>query len=210
MAIFNEILVGRFNKSLQKVFGIKGSPPVRQLGGEITPSWQIMNGVEMRYLEQWNRFSASVLVAANVGNTSQFRFTNNIGSNVLAVIEKLIISTSVAGEVDIVNVARQVLVSGAVPDLTTFAPFIMDARAGDTTTGSTCHVSSSNVTNQIATVSGRVQTLALTSIDLIVDEDHQWAILPQTLFQVQTQVANNQLIAWIIWRERYLEESERQ
>src|SRR5882672_510048 len=89
MARFNEILVGRFNRSLQKLFAMKGGPPAPQLASEVSVNHQLLSGVENRYLEGWNRFGVSVQVAAGgAGNRSAFRIRNPKGSNVIGVIEK--------------------------------------------------------------------------------------------------------------------------
>jgi hypothetical protein len=213
MARLNEILSGRFNRALQKLTSIKGGPPAAQLSTEIQPSLPFFSGVENRYLESWNLFSTAFLVTANAANISQFRLTNDFGTNVIAVLEKLLISTSIAQEVDITQVNYQVLVGGHVPDLTTQATFALDARQGNpqnVAPQAVIHASSSNVTNSNANIVGRVQLLANTPFDLISDElGGDWPLLPQTLFQVQNTVANAALVGWVRWRERFLEDSER-
>src|SRR5260370_12899082 len=82
MAIFNEILEGRFNRGLQKLFAIKGGPPVRQLGGEIMPVHPLRSGVENLWLEGWNRFVAFTDLTTRVGQIVGVRMRNPIGSNV--------------------------------------------------------------------------------------------------------------------------------
>ncbi len=211
MARFNEILSGRFNRALQKLTSMKGGPPAAQLSSEIQPSIPFFSGVENRYLESWNKFSTAFLVTANAGNISQFRLTNDIGTNVICVIEKILISVSIAQEVDIAHVNYQVLVGGHVPDLTTQATFSLDARQGNpqnVAPQSVLHASASNVSNVNANIAGRVQLLANTPFDLILPDD-DWPLLPQTLFQVQNTVANAALVGWVVWRERFLEDSER-
>src|SRR5437879_1331505 len=89
MARYNEILVGRFNRFLQKVFAMKGEPPAPQLAGEISPNFQLFSGVENRYLEAWDRFAAGVNVAPVAGNLSGIRLRNPAGSNIVAVLERV-------------------------------------------------------------------------------------------------------------------------
>src|SRR5260370_39141970 len=86
MAIFNEILEGRFNRGLQKLFAIKGGPPVRQLGGEIMPVHPLRSGVENLWLEGWNRFVAFTDLTSCVGQIVGVRMRNPIGSHVCAVL----------------------------------------------------------------------------------------------------------------------------
>src|SRR5258707_13299714 len=89
MARFNEILVGRYNRFLQKLFSMKGGPPSAQLATEITPNLNLFNGIENRYLESWFRYGAAPGLAAVVGANPGFRFRNPAGSNVIAMVEKL-------------------------------------------------------------------------------------------------------------------------
>src|SRR5260370_34272425 len=87
MANFNEILEGRFNRGLQKLFAIKGGPPVRQLGGEIMPVHPLRSGVENLWLEGWNRFVAFTDLTSGVGQIVGVRMRNPIGSNVMGGLE---------------------------------------------------------------------------------------------------------------------------
>jgi len=87
MAVYNEILAGRFNRALQKLFGIKGPPAVPQLGGEIVPSVSMFYGVENRYLEAWERFGFQIVQAAVVGQAGSFRLRNPVNSGTIAAVQ---------------------------------------------------------------------------------------------------------------------------
>jgi hypothetical protein len=72
MARYNEILVGRYNRMLQKLFGTKGDPPSPQLAGDIQPSFGLFSGNEHRYLEAWQRYVGVIeklAVAVSVADT---------------------------------------------------------------------------------------------------------------------------------------------
>src|SRR5229473_5047766 len=97
MAVYNEILAGRFNRALQKLFGIKGPPAVPQLGGEIVPSVSMFYGVENRYLEAWERFGFQIVQAAVVGQAGSFRLRNPVNSGTIAVLEKITVWSGAAG-----------------------------------------------------------------------------------------------------------------
>src|SRR5713101_6850733 len=99
MGIFNEILAGRYNRALQKQFAIKGSPPVRQLGGEVTPQVSLFYGRENRFTETWNVFGQLHNVPALAANLSQSRLRNPFGSNVIAVVEKITFSSGLANQI---------------------------------------------------------------------------------------------------------------
>src|SRR5260370_18480671 len=95
MARYNEILVGRYNRMLQKLFGMKGGVVAPQLASEISAAFPLFSGVENRYLESWNRFTSVVNQVALAGTPAQWQLRNTT-SNVIAVIEKLTISSSTA------------------------------------------------------------------------------------------------------------------
>src|SRR5216684_1967801 len=101
MARFNEINVGRYNRALQKLLGMKGEASVPILASEIAPSFVLPYGVENRYLEQWNRFGLGMNVTATAGNQSAFRLRNPAGSNVIAVVEVLTYSVFLNNDVGV-------------------------------------------------------------------------------------------------------------
>src|SRR5882672_9836321 len=135
MAKFNEILVGRFNKLLIKMFSMKGQAPAPQLASEITPSFTFLMGVETRYLEGWNRFSGSLSAGPVAAQTDGFQLRNPVNSGVVAVIEQITISISIAGQCTISQQG-----SGVAGDLiNTFTGFRVDPRGNPT---SSCIISS--------------------------------------------------------------------
>jgi len=213
MAIFNEIQVGRFNKALQKLFGIKGPPPIRQLAGEVQPGLQLGAGEENRWLEGWNTYwSATAGIVGAAANSPTWRMTNNIGSNVIAVIEKIVVGTIAATLIDVSFQNQQPLVSGVVPDLTILPSFGMDGRnvqaglAGQ----ATLHVSTSTLTNNAGQLIHKRQTQAGVDLDLILFDDQEIIMVPQSLLNIFAEASASTLFVSVQWRERYLEESERQ
>src|SRR5258708_10109219 len=91
MAKFNEILVGRVNRGLQKLFGIKGGPPVPTLASEVMPVHPLFSGRENRYLEGWNTFALTRGQVAVAGITPVVRLRNPVGSNIIAIFERLLV-----------------------------------------------------------------------------------------------------------------------
>ncbi len=88
MAVYNEIGIGRWNRFIQKITDIKGSPPARQLASEIVFQHPIFHGQENRYLESWDRFGVGLSVGPIAAQQSGLRLVNPSGSNVIAVVEK--------------------------------------------------------------------------------------------------------------------------
>src|SRR5437667_10657224 len=99
----------------------------------------MFHGAENRYLEGWNRFCAAATIAAGgAGNSSVAQLTNLAGSNVIAVIEKILI---VAGASDLFLI-RQALGTGNLPSIVTTVP--LDTRW---CTSSTLTFTTSNTTD---------------------------------------------------------------
>jgi len=58
MALFNEILVGRLNRWVQKFYAIKsGSASLTQLLPTVQTTNQLQSGNEDRYLQGWQRYA---------------------------------------------------------------------------------------------------------------------------------------------------------
>ena len=205
MAIYNEILVGRFNRSLQKLFGIKGSPPVRQVAGEISPTHTLAAGVELRFLEQWNRYGFATFVAAAAGINGTLRIRNPVGSNVLFVLEK----ASAGGEGASDSVRLGMVETNA--DLVASATGInnrIDRRQGST--GSNAILSNSDLTHPGSTISTLIGVIpAVTMYEFITYENQEIPVLPGQAVDLWAGAVNQQVICSLLWRERYLEESER-
>src|SRR5882762_127110 len=200
MGIFNEILVGRFNRSLQKAFGIKGSPPVRQLGGEITPAVQIASGIENRYLEAWNRWLMGSGIGPVAAINSTLRLRNPLGSNIIAVIEKATFSESVN---DLLRIGF--VVTNA--DLGVFA--VNAANRVDPrqqSVGPNLIISTTAALQGSLISSYIVALTANVAYELIQDSDHQIPLLPGSAIDFWANTVNTQLNASVLWRERYLEE----
>src|SRR6266852_6733419 len=124
MARLNEILVGRFARGLQKVFGIKGPVPVATLAPEIMPVVVIPVGVENRYLEGWFRFGQNPATTAVAAQFGGIRLRNPAGGNIIVVIEKLTISSAGVTDSPIVELSP-----GITTDLTTLlTPQRIDGR----------------------------------------------------------------------------------
>src|SRR5438034_3476406 len=103
MARFNEILVGRYNRFVQKLLSMKGDAPVPQLASEFQPIIPTFSGVENRYLEGWDRFSITLSQTAVAAQTNGLQFRNPAGSNVIAVFEKWAFLSNGVGDTFVLN-----------------------------------------------------------------------------------------------------------
>jgi hypothetical protein len=207
MARFNEILVGRYNRAIQKLFSMKGSAPAPQLASEISTAFVFFYGAENRYLEGWERFGISVTVGASPANIACHRIRNPGGSNVVAVLEKIEIGSSSTDTPQLVH-------GTTIVDLGTVQPLTnsnFDSRGRPTPT---CIVSSQAsaaaapaMTNQRSIAQPNLS--AVSNYDIINTDICEIPLLPGDGYQVQSITVNLQLLVSFWWRERFLEDSER-
>lgn len=211
MAVYNELQVGRFNRLLQKLSGIKGPPPVRQLGTEILPVWPMFWGNELRYLESWFMYANTVNIAANVGFPSGVRIRNPVGSNIVAVFMKLVLNNPTGGA------AINYQIVGPTPatpanDLPTVVTSNtrFDARGQQ---NSQLVITQSNTTAGLNTLGNIWYQLftpaAVNNTDVILTDDEEFPLLPGDAITMCTNSFNSAIACTFMWRERFLEDSER-
>jgi hypothetical protein len=209
MALYNEILAGRYNRFLQKLFSMKGEPPSPQLGGEIAPAFPLFSGAENRYLESWQRFGLAVDTAlAAAGNRPAVRIRNPVGSNVVAVIERIIVWSIVAATDAYLfyNAVATVLPTENAANLTGTQIDVRGGQIGSTAILSTSINFGLLGTNPIA----HVPLTAGTGIfDFIITDIHEMPMAPGSEYTVVPTTFASELVVSILWRERFLEESER-
>jgi hypothetical protein len=204
MAIFNEILVGRYNRALQKLFGIKGPPPVRQIAGEISPSVGMFYGVENRFTEAWDVFENVVSQAGVAAQDSRVMLRNPAGQNVFAVVESILISNVNAA---VQNVNVELGTFGA--NLATVAQTLsLDGRQRRQSSALISFANS--VPPGVFAFLRKLPALAAgASIELMQYENQEYPLAPGDGLQIRTVELNVFLRISIRWRERFLEESER-
>lgn len=204
MAKYNEILTGRHNRFIQKLFGMKGSPPAPQLSGDIQMSHPFFHGAENRILESWNLWGGSAVIPAVAAIVATAQIRMPAGTNVVAVIEKIVIATTgVASEIDL-------SVTNVGGDLATvIATTTRDTRNGGGVQ-STATVSNNTNTNPgSGSVFLRALIPANSQVDLLLYDDQQLVLTPGNIFRLASTVANQNLLYTFFWRERVLEEGER-
>jgi len=185
---------------------MKGDAVSPQLAGEIQPSFTFPVGVEFRYLEQWNKFSIATQVT-EVGGVSPTRFQlrNPAVSNVVGVVEHLVCNSSVALDTVQLSLGTQ----GA--DLTAVLTGQRLDRRIQVATGNL--IPSSATSGGPASPQIGLFGLAPTGegLQMIYTENQEIPILPgDALVLSPTGVAaGSVLTVWTMWRERFLEESER-
>ena len=212
MAVYNEILVGRFNRFLQKYLSMKGEPPARQLSTEIMAVFPLELGqsVELRTIGGWTRYAIAYQVGPVAAVNSGFRFRMPAAANVVAVFEKLQFQSTVA------DTAPALTQAPTATDLSTpKAGQRLDPRGN---TNSALIISAQTTTPAlvgppIATIwQGDIPAApaAGSLVDIVTADDQELTVLPGDALQFATSAVNTTLyLVSAIWRERQLEESER-
>lgn len=208
MAIFNEILAPRYARALQKLFGIKGSVPVRQLAGEVSVAFPLFSGSENRFLETWDRFGNVQGPTGGAGQSAGVRFRNPANSRVIAVVELILISNPSAAAI---NVSLQRATTNT--DLTTVVGLtnnrLPDARQPRSTPALILSTDTNAPATGITMLGGLI--LPVNGVLFPIQyEAQEFPISPGEAIQFQCNTLAVQMNAGIWWRERALEESETQ
>ena len=202
MARFNEILVGRFNRFLQKWLSMKGGPPSPQLATEIQPNFNFFSGAENRALESWflyGTFSSQVAVALQ---NSFFQLRNPAKSGVLAVIEGIVVIPGLAGDRCDIQFGQP----------GTDGAQILGTRARDGRNKASSALTASQGTlagRQIGTtIFSLASSLAGASVTFPNNENQEIVLSPGDAVEVEELTVNTALSVGWLWRERPIEDSE--
>lgn len=213
MARYNEILVGRFARGVQKLFGIKGEVPTASLAGEIGVTHALQSGRENRYLEDWQMYAGRESLGGVAAQDSVVRASNPSNSNIVAVIESmfLFVSSPVNGDIFLEFAATGN--NGSLGGSPTPAAF--DSRKNPPGTGNNGAALVLSGTNNIGqgnhivfaeVILPNVNTL---TNEFINYEQQEIVILPGADLQFRSVTLNISFTVMLRWRERFLEESER-
>jgi hypothetical protein len=205
---FNEILAGRFNRGLQKLFAMKGGPPTPQLASDITPTIQTENmmALENRILGSWRSFAyVKILAAGGAGTFGQVRLRNPATSNAIAVLEKVTISNATGADTPFIT--RGPTGTGDLATTDAANNSIRDLRMGPI---------SGVIISSFATPAAPVgvtwwagaTVAAFSQIEAILLPSQEFVIAPGDLITVNSNVANTGLRVSMMWRERGLEAEE--
>jgi len=203
VAKFNEILVGRYNRLLQKLFSIKGTAPVPVLSTEVQPAISLFGGAELRYLEGWDLFGNGALIAGVVAQNSGVRLRNPLGSNIIVVVMKALF------EVDAVS-----LLIGRIGAINTDLNLgVLSSGRWDARTQRTSSIAQFSTGNAAPSFGGVMLSTEIDAADFHfhgLESNVEIPLLPGDSLQFDTATSTNQVLRPTLWwRERFLEESER-
>ncbi len=216
MAKFNEILSGRFNRGLQKVFQMKGGPPSAQLASEIMPVWMIYHGTEDRVLDDWLRFAGQATSVATAGVAAGCRLRNPLNSNVIAVIELLSFFTrNLASDEVTVDIRFDNPTDLSVPNAS--GPGPLDPRpwtGSPQLTAGGSGLSPLKLSGSAAVFTTNFPFLKFaaptifTSVNVIYTPDQELLLLPGMAITLFLGTLNSSHTVSFVWRQRALEDSE--
>jgi hypothetical protein len=202
MARYNEILAGRFNRGLQKLFSMKGPSPSPQIASEIIAAVILENDrIEHLFLRNERYFGGTSHSGGAVGAINQFQLFNPTGSNILAVVQ-LVLMTADVGDRFVLTIDNAA--QGAVQPAGTF----MDTRYFK---GQTFGTQASGLQlrfGQPAALTG----MRIGEIDAVTLSSARWdqPVILSPGFGLNTQNVTLNVGSGVafVWTERALEDSE--
>lgn len=220
MAVFNEILEGRFNNLIRKMLSIKSSAPSGQVSSEIMPVFTPFQfGNEMNYLEGWQHFrygmhqpagaaafQESVLRSPGITPVAPNAAPN---ANVtIVVVERFVISP---GANDVVTLQKN---QNANLAFTVAAGFEDDNRWNgsgfpNTSVARSWAIGSSANTAVVPTKNGPLASVAIlanTPTDIL--QGREYTMLPGDGLIAFGTTVNLTWDVSLVWRERLLAEGE--
>lgn len=208
MAVFNEILSGRFARFAQKHFSMKGRAPTPTLAADVQVGLNYHSGEESRIHEGWDLFAFGFSIAATAAQTSNTTLRNPPNSNVLAVVTVANASAALADSYTLTMFPRGT--AGALVD----QPNVRIATGLDPRgrPSSSCVYSDSSggaITAQGGGINmARIFLPAAGNLEFL-PADLEIPILPGVALSIFNGTVNQANSNAIWWRERSLEESER-
>lgn len=196
----SDVWVGIVNRFVEKLFNVKGGPTIVDISPSIQTRLAIASENENRYLQGWNRYGTAIFVAAVAAQNGQVQLRNPAGSNVVVVVESLVVAATAADQPSLTWGAT-------VSDLTTLASLTfsrIDSRGNPQPTA----IVSSTTDGANAAVFRQLDMTANTSVEFVPTQNCEFTVLPGQILKVFSNVVNQNLNTSWLWRERVMETSE--
>lgn len=191
-----------FNRWMEKRFNVKGGPTVVDIDPAMRLVYDYPSGNDDSYLQGWSRYMVCANQAAVAAQFAEFRLRNPVGSNVVAVIERISCLTAAAADTFLLTAGSSTL------DLATIqAPARLDPRAGPNPTIIVSNSTSASASGSNGPFFG-IAAVNTANTEFIRYRDEQFPILPGFLLDIKNNAANTACFFSVLWRERTLETSE--
>lgn len=200
----NEIGQDRFQRRLNRELRIPGDQPAPILAPEIQPVLVVEDErPELLHLALEHRFCCTLTLAAVVNEYYYFHLWNPAGSNMLMVVERVVV-TDASGNM---QMDFGPAIATMIPSLTGRAAYCLDTRVPQTPLGRPCvaepYVGTDLATGGIATF-GRLGAVVQTPSCIDLD----YVMHPGNGFGMMDTAVNEGIVGWCIWRERRAESGE--
>jgi len=210
VAVYNEILAGRFNRFVQKYLSMKGPTSLVAASPDLRFVHPFFNGTENRYLEGWDLFGLTdAPAAAGVGNLTHFRLRNPAASGIIAVVVRVQLIETTSTLSLSASSTLQISRSITTDQNAIVTPVGWDNRGRP---GPTC-VFSANTGAPAAFTGGQSicsgTAAAFTAFEFLGGREYEIPLLPGAGLEVLAGTANDACICTFWWRERPLEDSEK-
>jgi hypothetical protein len=101
MAGYNEILEGRFNRSLQRLFNMKGPASMNELSTSLQYQLSAHADADQRYNESWDSFGFFGTALSNAATGGALRLRNPAASGVIAVFSSILLTLAGGAAADL-------------------------------------------------------------------------------------------------------------
>jgi len=210
MARFNEILVGRYNRFLQRLLSMKGSPPSPQLASEIQPQFDLNEvPIELKGLLGWTLWGIANNGQLVAGGFTAIRIRNPANSGAIVVIEKAAIGGASTTQVVMIM------------DGTTTPAAPLDLPGGNVQAATRDPRKSASQPSAVVSVTAGSQITAFTGnlldfadatanvrVDFIITDHQEIVVAPGHFLTIYNNAVTTSLVGIFWWRERSIEEGE--
>lgn len=209
MALFNEIQVGRFNRFAQKLLSMKGTPVVPTLSSDHVMTFTHLQGPEDWWLQGHNLYGAGISVTGLAANASRLELRNPATSNVVATIIRAVLSNAAAADI-----YSMIYFQNATTDQPTI--LVMNSFDRRVKTQVSSLILSDNAGAALVAPGGTQANVELVNAAIntpwpFLGNGHPGLpLLPGDALVLQNTNAAQQCNFTLTWRERPLEDSERQ
>lgn len=199
-----DVWLAVLNRFVEKYLNVKGGPTVVDFSHQVQLQLPVLIGVEERYHQGWSRFAGTFGITGGAGQNAGAELHNPLGSNTIAVIERLSFSSNAAALVQF-SVTFQAGPAG-IADLTTAqTPTNLDGRS---TAGSSMVFSTSTNTVGFARTLFRGAQVNGIETQMIVTHDQEITLIPGSAALILDLTVADIGFFHFMWRERPLESSE--
>jgi hypothetical protein len=206
MARFNEILTGRHNRLMQKLFSMKGGPPAPQLSTEVQPNFDLEDSpIELRFLKGEYLYGVSVNPPIVAAQFSLLQLRNPPTSGVIAIIEHVYVFN--------ISGPQQYQIQFGQPGLND-ATTILSTRSRDgRNKGQSAMIASSGSVGAGSQIGANMAQLGVSGANITERypnfREGGLVLTPNDELRVISLIAATSDFYSILWRERLIEDSEK-